>query len=265
MNIHIKDNTLFEQLNSATLLKVRVGSHMYKLNDEHSDNDYLSVYVPSRNERNSFSFTNHQLQYKLDGVDYNFVNIFNFIRNTINGDSTINFEVINDKSIWKTELGFLYSLRRSFCNYNIIRSYLGLARRDVKQMKMGNTDRDKNKKLMHAYRGLKFAENIFNGKSIELDEETHSFLVSLKGITDWKTRHEHVDILTDKIETLRKEVNTKLDAGKLTKFMRVDDQKELDDALSNLINSDFYNNKVFDYMDMSMIYDANENGISYEK
>jgi hypothetical protein len=263
MNIHIKDEKLFEQLNEATLLKIRVGSHMYKLNDEYSDEDYLSIYVPSRNERNSFSFTNHQLQYKLDGVDYNFVNIFNFIRNTIVGDSTINFEVINDKSIWKSELGFLYSLSRSFYNYNIIRSYLGLARRDVKQMKLGATDRDKNKKLIHAYRGLEFAKNIYTGKSIELDKETHSFLLSLKEISDWKVRHEHIDILTNKIETLRKEVNTSLDAGRITKFMRVEDQTELDEALSNLINSDYYKRKEFDYMDMTMIYDANENGIRY--
>ena len=63
-----------------------------------------------------------------------FINIHSFLSNAISGDSTINFGVINSKQILGTELDFLYKYREYFYNYKIIRSYLGLARRDLKRI-----------------------------------------------------------------------------------------------------------------------------------
>ena len=81
MNIHFKNKELFEKLKSATIAKVIVGSHMYGTNTESSDIDYLYIYATSENELNSFIKVHHQLQYKEDGIDHNFVSLHNFLNN----------------------------------------------------------------------------------------------------------------------------------------------------------------------------------------
>src|ERR1700749_424554 len=99
MNIHFKDKELFENLKHATLAKVRIGSHLYGTNDSESDEDFLHIYATSEKELQSFIWTNHQLQYKTDGNDHNFISLHAFIRNCVNGDSTINFEVIHSTEL----------------------------------------------------------------------------------------------------------------------------------------------------------------------
>jgi predicted nucleotidyltransferase len=265
MNIHFKDDILFKQLNDATLVRLVIGSHTYGLNDESSDVDYLSVYVPTRNEKNSFSFTNHQLQFKDSGTDYNFVNLFNFIRNAINGDSTINFEFINNDALKGTCLEFLYNMRTAFNNYNIIRSYLGLSRRDLKQISIAPTERDKNKKLSHAARGYYFAKMIYDNKfSNKLNDIEHQKLLAIKNITDYRVRHKLTDMYSELINNFRKKINIELENGMFTKFMKVEDQILLDMHITTLINTNSFKAKEFEYMDLNIIYEANEKGVSYK-
>jgi hypothetical protein len=266
MNIHFKDDFLLHQLRNATLAKLMVGSHMYNLNDVQSDEDYLCIYAPSKIEQQSFSFTNHQLQYKdADTADYNFVNLYNFIRNTINGDSTINFEVVNSEQLLGTPLAFLYEKRECFNNYMVMRSYLGLARRDLKQIGMGATERDKNKKLLHAIRGYHAAKMVHSHTfSNTLDTETHSLLNSVKKFNGYSERYGVIEEYTHRVDDFRKQLNTELDEGKLTRFMKPDDQASLDKAIKDLVESEYYKNKIHTHMNiMEMIYDANENGIKY--
>ena len=84
-----------ESLKKATLVEIEVGSKMYGLSHDDSDKDLLCIYATSETEKNSFCLTHHQIQYKdeINRIDYIFVNIHNFLRNSLNGDSTINFEV----------------------------------------------------------------------------------------------------------------------------------------------------------------------------
>lgn len=80
MNIHFDNKELFEKLKSATIAKVVIGSKMYGTYDaSKSDIDYLYIYATSENELNSFIKTHHQLQYKEDGIDYNFVSLHTFL------------------------------------------------------------------------------------------------------------------------------------------------------------------------------------------
>ena len=95
MNIHFEDKDLFEQLKRESLVKVKVGSHLYGMETDESDVDYLYIYLKPENMKDSFIWEHHQLQYKEDGVDHNFVDLHTFIRNILTGDSTINFEVLH--------------------------------------------------------------------------------------------------------------------------------------------------------------------------
>ena len=82
MNIHIEDKELFEELKRISLFNIKIGSIMYGLGNKESDVDILYVYVPSEDEINSISSSFHQYQFKEDGVDYMFCDIFTFIKNS---------------------------------------------------------------------------------------------------------------------------------------------------------------------------------------
>jgi predicted nucleotidyltransferase len=272
MNIHFDNKEVFEELKRLSIFNIKIGSWMYGTNDEFSDSDILYIYVPSYEEMNSMASNHHQFQYKEDGIDHIFVDIYNFIKNSLNGDSTINFEVINHPSLIGTDLEFLYNMRLAFSNHKIIRSYLGMARRDIKHISNGATDRDKNKKLNHVLRGYTFCELIiakcFN-TNIPKGSSLYNKIESNKLLTDGRERHGIGKGLLEDVSALREKVNSKLDAGTLgfPQYMGVVDMYLLDEHLSkwskvwrdDLGNSDYYAKiKV-------IIYDAMENDIKYEK
>jgi len=264
MNIHFTNKKLFEDLCKATLFRAKIGSHAYGLNDSESDIDFLNIYVPSENERNSFSFTHHQFQYKEDNIDYIFVSLPNFLRNALNGDSTINFEVINCQDIKNSSLDFLYDLRGAFNNYPIIRAYLGFAKRDLKHVHQGPDDREKNKRLVHALRGYYFAKTIYENKFTNiLPDEKLQEIKSLKLITDYKLRDEKIKEIGEMVEKFRTLVNSELDKGSLVRFMKPENQKVLDNKLNRLYQTNEYLDSSGHIIDMTMIYDANENGVKY--
>jgi predicted nucleotidyltransferase len=132
MNIHINEED-FKKLSNLVICSTTVGSHLYNLANKDSDVDILHVYVSPENNRHSIVQLHHQFQYKKDNIDYLFVDLQTFVKNLLKGDSTINFESIFSHEFKNsTDLSFLYENRFLFYNYNLIRSYLGLARRDVK-------------------------------------------------------------------------------------------------------------------------------------
>ncbi len=267
MNIHFKDIELFEKLKKATLHKVVIGSTMYGTNDENSDIDYLYIYVPSISERNTFHPSHHQLQYKEDGIDHNFVNIFTFLKNCLSGDSTINFEIINHESIKDSELSFLWDLRYAFYNYKILRSYNGLARRDLRELPK-YADEDRNKKIAHVLRGHEFSKMIMSKEfSPIITGSLKEEIFNIKKLADWKERKDATDLLKDIVEAYRKEISVLYDTKTfpLPMFMSVENQIVLDKHIHYLINSNLWNEKSNWYMDMNAFYEANENPeINYE-
>lgn len=261
MNIHITDKNLVSNLNSSKLLSIEVGSSMYGTNDSLSDKDYLTIYLTSKSELYSSSFSHHQIQYKdLDNnIDYNFVSIHSFIRNLLSGDSTINFEIINTNKLIGTKLEFLYNNRFEFFTYNIIRSYLGLARRDLKEMSSLSNSRDIAKKLAHAYRGYEFAKMIYDGDfSIEnITDEIRNKIFELKNIDKSLNHIEFKNIRTN-IEELRSELNFKLDKGEIIRYLNSSFQRKLDEWMISL----FEGRELISF-DLGMFYESNENGIIY--
>ncbi len=266
----IKDKELFDNLMKATFVKVEVGSKMYGLEHKDSDTDLLCIYNTSKRELNMFDRSHHQIQFKVDGVDYLFINIHSFLSNTVSGDSTINFEVINSKKLLGSELDFLYKYREYFYNYKIIRSYLGLARRDLKRIDIdGKTEFGKNKKIAHAYRGLNTAVKIYNIKYGHIKEESiflygsdiYSIKTDIWTLNGWKERKEYSEHLMIDINDFRTFVNGEFDKGNLISYMGIDEQRVINSALELLFtHTETIQMKDFDLTDF---YDANENDIKY--
>jgi hypothetical protein len=268
MNLHINDKELFENLKNATLYKTIIGSKMYQVDDINSDTDYLYIYVPSISERNCFYPSHHQLQYKENGIDYNFVNIFTFLKNCLVGDSTINFEIIHDENIKNSSLYFLSEMRYAFHNYKIIRSYNGLARRDLRELRKQTSDFDKNKKIYHAFRGHNFSKMILEKNFNPLNkDDLNSEIFKIKSLKDWEERQYITESLKTDIENFRKHISELYNSNTFTfpDFMSIENQTILDKHMSNLINSDIWKKKSDWVMDMKLFYDANENvEIKYE-
>jgi predicted nucleotidyltransferase len=272
MNIHFKDKEAFEDLKRLSVFSIKIGSWMYGTNDEYSDSDILYIYVPSYEEMNSMASNHHQFQYKEDGVDHIFVDIYNFLKNALNGDSTINFEVINHPSLKDSKLDFIYNRRKYFSNHKIIRSYLGMARRDIKHISNQDTDRNKNKKLNHVLRGYAFCELILaNSFSPLIDKDSNLYreIQYNKTLDDSRERHERGKVLLEKVSKLRDDVNEKLDSGTLgfPQYMNVTESYLLDESLSKWValwRKELGKSSYFSKLKILM-YDAMENDIKYEK
>lgn len=264
MNIHFKDEKLFEQLKLATIVKVKVGSHLYGTANMYgtSDEDYLYIYVTSENELKSFIWTNHQLQYKEDGIDHNFVSVHSFIRNCLNGDSTINFEVIQSDELIGTELEFLTHNKKAFHTYTIIRSYCGFVKRDFKHWFKTKTREEERKKLGHIARGFIYAYELiknrfdFNSCNEELKNLINKF------DSDF---YNSAKCYAETAEKLRKELNN--NTLGLAKIIRTDDAKIINDQLLELVNSDYFKDKqsYIEDFDMNYFINAFENWVEYEK
>ena len=265
MNIHIEDKEIFEELKRISIHKVEIGSRMYKTNNEESDTDIL--YIPSSDEINSISSSHHQYQFKEDGVDHIFTDIFTFIKNSLNGDSTINFEVINDSSLIGSDLEWLSKYKKYFRNYKILRGYLGRARKDLKQMKSKSNVKEMTKKLSHGIRSYESAKQVLSNTFDSSCEDYRETLIGSRLLYNKRTIQDVAREYEQKISVLREKVNSLLDSGELgmEQYMSTDGIVKLDTALSLYIgyvrvkqgNSDYYEGL------RVLVADAIANGIDY--
>ena len=268
MNIHFNDKTLFESLIASALVRVEIGSKMYKLNHEKSDVDYLYILPTSTQQLNSFQQSYHQLQYIEDGVDHNFISLHQFLRNALSGDSTINLEVLYDDSLKDSVLSPIYEMRDMFANYKIVRSYLGLARRDGKAYFKQSDDAYQQKRLIHIIRGYYFAKSIINHNFKLVDDTILEEAKRVREISNPKARKEILSDYLNKVDGLRNELNEMLNNKTLNlpQYMNPSSQKLLDVVLDLIMNSETYieKQKLGGIRDLDVFYNANENWVSYE-
>lgn len=262
MNIHFTDKELFEKLKSATIAKCVVGSHMYGTNTETSDTDYLYIYATSENELNSFIKTHHQLQYKEDGIDYNFVSLHNFMNNTLNGDSSINFEVINSDALIGTDLEFLNTYKKSFLTYTIVRSYLGFARRDIKHFFRAETEYDKLKRLKHIVRGYLYSNDMING-CFDFNDCNKRLLSIELNVANNKQLKEYELLISNLRNVLTEKFNGKT-LGLAQKF-NVEDGISITKLFTDYCSSESFKNKqlLLKDFDMTMFINSFENWVEY--
>jgi len=278
MNIHFTDEILLKDLNEQTVATVRVGSHMYGLDTPTSDTDYLSIYIEPERNRNSFMWEHHQLQYKNNNIDYNFSSLQTFIRNALTGDATINFEVLWSDGLIDTEIEWLTEYRNDFINYNIIKSYLGLAKRDLKYWKRDTNNGKKHtaethKKLSHFVRGVIFAKMLIKGYfKLDLDEHRTftewdytdlELLDRLKHGTMDYSFSKLIDIVEKQMHFSRVENNTNSDKGLIKSFMNPETLKEIDNKIGETIREFDKDSDIFKVNYDRMYYDTLEHGVQY--
>ena len=277
MNIHFTNEKLFDTLNDNTIVKIRVGSHMYGLDNKNSDIDYLSIYLENYDNRNSFMWEHHQLQYKKNNIDFNFTTLQSFIRNALTGDSTINFEVLHSEDLKNSKLSWLYERRNDFRNYNIIKSYLGIAKRDHKfwikdTNNFKNHTSETNKKLAHFVRGVIFAKNLFdNNFSLDLSKTTTfkicgyndlELLDRIKnGILDYSFS-ELVKFFWILMEDTRSALNIMLHNREIYSFMDPFKLEKLDSLVMDFVYG--YVEGDISYVEYNQLfYEVMENGLNY--
>lgn len=262
MNIHFEDKILFEKLKSATIVRCLVGSRCYGTHTLDSDHDYLYIYATSENELNSFITTHHQLQYKEDGIDYNFVSLHSFLKNTLNGDSTINFEVINSDALIGTELEFLNENKKSFLTYTMVRSMLGLARRDIKHFFRAETEYGKLKRLKHIVRGYLYSVDMINGCFDFNDCNKRLLSIELNVATN-KQLKEYENLISNLRNVLTEKFNDKT-LGLAQKF-NVEDGIKITKLFTEYCSSESFKNKqnLLKDFDMTMFINSFENWVEY--
>lgn len=263
MNIHFTDKELFETLKKHSIVKVQIGSHLYGFNNEKSDIDYLYIHPRPVQMKDSYLWEHHQLQYKEDGIDHIFTDLPTFIRNILTGDSTINFEVLHE--LEGTALDSLYDARYKFYSYNVIRAYLGLARRDMKDAEPKNGDKRgwNFKKLHHAIRGYCTASMIYEGDYTNHWNGDHPFMANnLRMIKDGQMAADVENAskyYTNKIKQLRQDLNEKFEAGNIVRMMNVDSLAYMDTIVR--IVSEEHDHEF--QIPKDIYYEALENGIKY--
>ena len=212
MNIKINKEQA-DYLFSREKLRELCGSRLYGTNFDDSDFDYLVFYRPFPDLEDVYA-SRHQFQY--DDIDnnvhYNFTTIPQFWQNLLSGDATINADIalfsgLGDQG-WD-ENDILNSCR----TYNVIKAYLGFAKRDIKDLKQG---KGRNKKF-HIIRGLYCAESLMDNRLPELSDIgkiTSEYWESPSGIR-WQIT---ADTLTVHESDLRNRCNAMFNSGELTMY-----------------------------------------------
>lgn len=177
-----------------------IGSRLYGSNSEKSDTDILIIYKSFHGGSDLYYPNFHQFQYDdiENNVQYIFTSYEQFYRNMFSGDSTINVDVILFSSGGVSDM--VYSDKLNMCRtYNIIKSYIGFAKRDLKMIKKGKN------KLFHIERGLYCARKLISGE--------------LPMLCDFNNfGNMDIDDLRRLEVELRGECNFLLDSGGLTLF-----------------------------------------------
>ena len=198
-----------------------IGSRLYGTDNKNSDIDILVIY----NSLDPFLESNYNVQHQFQYKDIEYSEIFNkfgkpidyiftsrhqFFRNLYSGDSTINADVV-----------LFYNLPYSVRTFNIIKAYIGFAKRDIKFI--GKDDKDR---YFHARRGLYTAECLLMNKVPQLSD-----IQSFKNDKSLSKQD-----LTNKEQELRIVCNKLFEQGELPLYPEVKNN-EYNPLLVKLLNS----------------------------
>lgn len=202
MNIKIT-KAEFDYCNSFDSDKYLIGSRLYGTNREDSDYDYLYVMYESPFKSSDYYPNFHQLQY--DDLENNtqhiFTTISRFYANLFSGDSSINADIVMFSACPPIKCDVIDdSVRLNYCRtYNIIKSYLGFAKRDILRKNEGKN------KHFHVARGLYCADELINNR-----------LPLLSGLSSYS--HLSFEELMVLHNDLRKQLNSLYDANDITTY-----------------------------------------------
>lgn len=200
MNIKITKKEFESFINNEVILyKGIIGSRLYKTNKDDSDFDILIMY--EKEFKSDILYPNyHQFQYDdvENNTQYMLISKRHFFKNLFSGDATINADIIMFDSYPLTSKSDILNTVRT---YNIIKAYIGFAKRDIKDYL---NKRGKNK-MFHIERGLYCAEELLNGRLPDINK--------LKEFGNGD-----INELKEKEDILRKKCNEMFDNGELTMY-----------------------------------------------
>ena len=262
MNIHFTDKDFFRTLQENSLVKIEVGSKLYGFDNADSDVDYLYIYIRPDRYDTSFVWEFQPLQYKEEGVDHIFVDLDTFVKHIMTGESTMFFEVLHE--LEDTPLCSLYQRKEYFYSYNVIKSYLGLAKRDLNKVLKSVTNEYTNyKKLHHGARGywsaLMVSKGDYSNQWEENSPDTFRLLKNFKNGTINADSKELVEHYQQLINVLRVNSSRDMEKGKIRRIMDPKEMAKVDCSIRNIVS--YYRTNF--YLDMSYFYQALENGIKY--
>ncbi len=214
MNIIIDTDT-FTALSDYKVFDVEFGSALWGTKNEQSDSDILRIIEPSKMWLSAPYNTDHLLQYKdeVNNIDYIFCTPQTFIRGIVNGDSAIFHEILRLGGLKHTQLSFLEKI--DFSTYKILRAYLGLAKRDIKETtKLWKDPRKSAKKLRFA------AENVIYvakelGFEIYVPDYTYPDTIQQLQVLQGQINSE--------ITRVREELTRRLEANEIPRTITADD------------------------------------------
>ncbi len=283
MNIHFDNPELFQTLLRATLVKVPVGSACYGLQRPDSDDDFFCIFAPPRNFLADpfVQSCHHMLQFKHHqppqrDVDYNFVDLFLYLKNLARGDSPLGFESLYGFA--DTPLDWLYQHRHRFLTFNIIRCYLGYARKDLKLMRRESNEIARNTKVLHSYRSLYFAAQLL---AISRDPDSAPAFsmrmdrwvsplgntpAELRTMTRQEREKHRTWLLSDEpgaIARTRQTLRERLEKNTLPHFLAPSDQALIAELVAEFLKGSLCQSHTLDFLNPSVFYEANEQGVEY--
>ena len=195
MNIKItkQEHELLEEFEYDEFI---FGSKLYGTDNDRSDTDIIRIFTPQKDTEwleTSIMYPNiHQFQYddKKNQVQYTWTYKMQFLKNLISGDSIVNAEV----SIFSLDIPLEYVY-----TYNIIKAFLGFAKRDIK-----------NQKMFHARRCLYIAESLLNKELPTLD--------GVKTLVNEKNPSINFKQLREVQDLLREQLNDTYDKGRIPRY-----------------------------------------------
>lgn len=219
MNIII-DSITHDKLQEHVIDTIEFGSVMKGTNDNDSDHDYLHIISPSIHWLQAPYSTHHLLQYRDVDSDHMYCTPHTFVKSLLDGDSTIFHEMLVNGALHDTCLSFIENF--SFDHYKTMRSYLGIARRDLKDVtKLFSSDKRK------ALKKFKFANIGYNYVRQQLGQSTESWNVS-DNIKDVLNFCKYAD---GAVGVLRTEINNMLDYQLLSRSVDETTLSELETHL----------------------------------
>ena len=209
--------------------------------------------------------TFYQLQFKLYDNDWLFTSLQGFFRNVLSGGSTLCFEAMHTDQFKST---FPNINVKDFYNYNIIKAYLGLIKRDLERLHKQSALYDKRKTLSHAYRGYVFAREIFEGRKLRLrvdeyDEAIQKNFATIRDMNrEWAEGDDEVaDFIYAKAMEMREGATQEMQAGTLSRYMDPVKQRDLDNYLFDFQRSQAA--RITGELDLQVVREVLEFGVKY--
>lgn len=247
MNIIIGETT-HTLLQEYILDTIEFGSAMKGQQTDQSDHDYLHIIKPSIHWFTAPVNTHHLLQYRSpEGNDHIYCTPQTFVKSLVDGDSTIFHEMWRYGALQNTCLQWLHGV--DFNHYKTMRAYLGLARRDVKEVtKLWMKDQRKAlKKFNFSFDAYTYVRDLM-GKENSIRLGIHPDMDIQNIITQCKAFNELID-------ELRTELNQMLDQGKVHHTLSA----TCLDMITNLLDPSLYDLQDYD-IGLEYFFESHANG-----